>query len=187
MGGGEVDDAAKAAEADGKGNCGTKRADPHTMPREKSWDEAVLTNLEDDISAAHAFAHSSTPMNAPRPSLMADSKDMGHSAGEPIEPPPPPTVEEKKHFPRANEVTSNEIPNELFDHEILFDDCRINIPALDDGSAEHREKIQGWMNRRWIDASDKVLSFTSPVLRVSPSRYLWSSAVYEVKCNLVLR
>jgi ankyrin repeat protein len=187
MDGGEVVGVATegAAEADGKGNGGTESAGPQTMHKntvepEKSWAEAVLTNLEDDISAAHAFAHSSTPINATCP----ESEDVGertsgkgrnHSAGESIEPPSPPTAEEKKRSPQTSEVTTNE----LFDHEILFDDCRINIQALDDGSAEARQKIQGWMNRRWIDASDKVLSFISPVLRVFPSRYFWSAAVYE--------
>jgi ankyrin repeat protein len=190
MDGGDVDVAAEgAAEADGKGNGGTESADPQTMymntvEPEKSWAEAALTNLEDDISAAHSFAHSSTPINATCPSPMAESNDVGeptsgkgghHSEGESIEPPPPPTVEEKKHSPQTSEVTTNG----LFDHDILFDDCRINIQALDDGSVEARQKIQGWMNRRWIDAPNKVLSFTSPILRVFPSRYFWSAAIYE--------
>ncbi|KAL7544044.1 hypothetical protein ACHAXR_013483 [Thalassiosira sp. AJA248-18] len=90
-----------------------------------------------------------------------------------VESPPPPKDEVEEPAPQANQAT------QLLDREILFDDSIINIQAFDDGSADARQKVQGWTNQKWIAASDKVLSYTAPVLRVMPGKYFWSSDVYE--------
>mmetsp|Transcript_34091 Transcript_34091/g.82441 ORF Transcript_34091/g.82441 Transcript_34091/m.82441 type:complete len:1114 (+) Transcript_34091:88-3429(+) len=82
------------------------------------------------------------------------------------------TDEGKKHEPQTKDAAL------VLDREILFDDNIINIQAFDNGSAGVRQKEQGWTNQQW-KASDKVLTFIAPVLRVIPGRYFWSSEVYE--------
>ena len=61
----------------------------------------------------------------------------------------------------ATQENEEKASNELLDREILFDDKSIiNIQVFN-------------------AASDKTLSFTTPVLRVSAGRYFWSADVYE--------
>ena len=167
----EVDDVAEGAtEAAGRGNENTEGADPQTMrirdEPEISSEEAVPTNLGDDVGDLESRRLS------PMPDSIDDGEPTDHSAGGPMS--PRPCDGENKHDLQTNEevITRENV------FEILFDDSHINI--FDDGSSEARQKIQGWTNRRWIAASDRALRFTSPVLRVLPSRYFWSSsAVYE--------
>ena len=79
---------------------------------------------------------------------------------------PPVDDEAKEHLDRqiqfvATQENEEKASNDLLDREILFNDSSIiNIQAFN-------------------AASDKTLSFTTPVLRVSAGRYFWSADVYE--------
>ena len=75
-----------------------------------------------------------------------------------------------------DELTESQSTSEATQH-ILFDDSTMTIQAF--GPVEASKKVQGWTNKQWIAASDKVLAFTSPVLRVMPGRFFWSSDMYE--------
>ena len=77
---------------------------------------------------------------------------------------------------QTSEGTSSS--SQLLDREILFDDNVTNIQAFNDDDPGKKIR-QGYTNRRWNVASDKTLSFTAPVLRVSAGRYFWSADVYE--------
>ena len=74
----------------------------------------------------------------------------------------------KEHLDREIQFvatqTNESTAAQQLDREILFDTSIPNMKAF---------------HQQWITASDKALSFTAPVLRVSPGRFFWSPDLYE--------
>lgn len=87
--------------------------------------------------------------------------------------PPPETFDSRDHYFSTDASSSIELSG----CEILFDGD-INNAVFSDGSAD----IHLTCNEKWRTNQHRfagVLTFTSPVMRVLPARYFWSTSVYE--------
>ena len=66
--------------------------------------------------------------------------------------------------------------NKLLEHEILFDESINNILLVEGSSDDIDQNLRLPTNQQ---SNTGVLSFTSPVMRVLPARYFWSTSVYD--------
>lgn len=150
--------------SEGKG----ERADSEIISAVKQAKRELLKTEDDTVCAKSESETESTSITELAASLAADVNAEKEDPQRAVE-----TEEEKENGSRRNEATQS------LDREILFDDSTTNIQAFDDGSVEARQKVQGWTNKKWVAASDKVLAFTASVLLVIPGRYFFSPDQYE--------